>query len=416
MASAQSRKRARVDDLSQELHSPNKKIKSGRKRHQPSNWPPQVWDKLSRVPLVRISLRELDRRNRTQLAPRAAPAPAPAVRTADLARFARHGGPDLRHLRGYPEPEGAVHTMASPSGRSTATGVTTKMRTRKTSAYNGAFEVLMIDYSIYPPDYDFTDDPNATTPQPNNLKEEREVLLRRRPSLDSSRFTEREFQSFKRSNKNATAEVTVERTVVPFIAGSSDIRNMNAGNLLFSNLEPIAGEDVVKPKPDFFDGANIMAIHKKIKDANEDGNLSKLIIPTNNAPVLPNFFMEMKGPKGNLLVAQRQAMHVGAIGARGMHALQNYGKKEPVYDGNTYTYSSTYCNGTLNLYVHHVAPPTVPGGQPKYYMTLVNGWLLLTTSQALREGITAFRNARDRARWYRDNFIEAANARAHQSD
>ncbi|KAK1774992.1 hypothetical protein QBC45DRAFT_454316 [Copromyces sp. CBS 386.78] len=299
-----------------------------------------------------------------------------------------------------------------------ATGVTTQMRKGKTSAYNDAFEQLMIDYySIYPPRHRFTDDPNATTPQPNNLEKEREVLSRRRPSLDSSRFTERDFQIFQRKNDDATTEVTVDRTVVhPFIAGSSDSDIRNAGNLPFSNLEPIAGEDVVKPKPDFFDGAHISAIHTKIKDANEDGNLSKLIIPTNNAPVLPNFFMEIKGPKGNALVAQRQAMHVGAIGARAIHAIQNHGKKEPVYDGNTYTYSSTYCNGTLNLYVHHVAPPTVPGGQPKYYMTLVNAWVLLTTSQTFREGVTAFRNARDRARWHRDNFIQAANERAHQPE
>lgn len=104
MASAESRKRARADnddddDLSHS--SSSKKIKSGRKNTVEQQfycryWPPKVWDKLSRVPLARISLRELDRRNKTQLAPR----PAPAVRTADLARFARHGGPDLRHLRG----------------------------------------------------------------------------------------------------------------------------------------------------------------------------------------------------------------------------------------------------------------------------------------------------------------------------
>ncbi|EGO53984.1 hypothetical protein NEUTE1DRAFT_13042, partial [Neurospora tetrasperma FGSC 2508] len=331
-------------------------------------------------------------------------------RTADLARFARHGGPDLRHLRGYPEPQGALHTMGPPSGVST--------KTPKTSAYNGAFEQLMIDYCIYPPFYTFPDNPDAETPEPNNLEEEREVLSKRRPSLDSSRFTKKEFRIFQRKNKAAITEATVERTVVPLITGTSDDDIRNLSNLLFSDLEPIAGEDVVTPKPDFFDGADMGAIHPKIRSANEDGNLRKLIIPTNNvdAPVLPNFFMELKRPDGHSRVAWRQAMHVGAVGARAMHALTNYGKEEPVYDGNMYTYSSTYHDGRLNLYAHHVAPPTAPSDRPKYYMTAVKSFVLESDMDSFRQGVTAFRNARDRARWHRDNFIRAANAKACQSD
>lgn len=298
--------------------------------------------------------------------------------------------------------------MASPS---TATRV--KIEPAKTPAYNVAFEQLMIDYSAYPVFHYFPDNPDATIPEPNNLEEEREVLSKRRPSLDS--FTEREFQVFRRNNDAATTKAIVDRTVVLFIAGMSDIPS--GGKLLFSNLEAIA-QNVIKPAPDFFDGAHLMAIHKKIRSANEDGNLSKLIIPTNDVdtPVLPNFFMEIKSPTANARVAQRQAMHVGAIGARAMQAVMNYGKEEPSYDGNAYTFSSTYCDGRLKLFAHHVAPPTAPGGRPKYYMTLVDSWSLDDSIDSFRKGVTAFRNARDRARWHRDNFIQAANARAHQSD
>jgi hypothetical protein len=96
MASAEHRKRARADDLSQE-HRPNKKIKSRDRLHGQSNFPPEFWDNLSKVWLTRRALRELDRRNSAQPAPRPA---APAVSTTDLARFARHGGLALRCLRG----------------------------------------------------------------------------------------------------------------------------------------------------------------------------------------------------------------------------------------------------------------------------------------------------------------------------
>ncbi|KAK3311176.1 uncharacterized protein B0T15DRAFT_520711 [Chaetomium strumarium] len=96
MASARNRKRAHADDLSQE-HRSNKKIKSRGRLHGPSNFPPEFWDDLSKVPLTRRALRELDRRNSAWPAPRPV---IPAVYTKNLARFARHGGPDFRHLRG----------------------------------------------------------------------------------------------------------------------------------------------------------------------------------------------------------------------------------------------------------------------------------------------------------------------------
>jgi hypothetical protein len=60
-----------------------------------------------------------------------------------------------------------------------------------------------------------------------------------------------------------------------------------------------------------------------------------------------------------------------------VYALQNYGAEEPAFDGNTYTYSSTYLartgTGTLQLFAHHVTSPTVPGGRPEYHMTKVRG-------------------------------------------
>ncbi len=94
------RKRTRADDLPQE-HRPNKRAKSrgGLHLHGPPNFPPEFWDNLSKVWLTRRALRELDRRNNAQ-PPSAPVASAPAVFTSDLARFSRHGGPNLRHLRG----------------------------------------------------------------------------------------------------------------------------------------------------------------------------------------------------------------------------------------------------------------------------------------------------------------------------
>lgn len=113
---------------------------------------------------------------------------------------------------------------------------------------------------------------------------------------------------------------------------------------------------------------------------------------------------------------KRQACYDGGYGARATHALQNYGNKEPTYDGNAYTFSSTYHAGTLKLYAHHVTPPTAPGGRHEYHMTQVDGWQMTGNIETFRRGATAFRNARDVAQRHRNRFIEAANARARQTD
>ena len=65
-AKAQNPKRARADDPSQE-HHPHTRIKSKGSLHQPSNFPLEVWDNLSKVRLTGRALRELGRRNSTRL-------------------------------------------------------------------------------------------------------------------------------------------------------------------------------------------------------------------------------------------------------------------------------------------------------------------------------------------------------------
>lgn len=92
MARAQNPKRPHPDEPTPEIRQ-NKKIK----RTEPRNYSPRFWDDLSKIELWPRALRELDRRNSNQ------PPPTPAIPDifpTNLARFARHGGPDLDHLRG----------------------------------------------------------------------------------------------------------------------------------------------------------------------------------------------------------------------------------------------------------------------------------------------------------------------------
>lgn len=97
-----------------------------------------------------------------------------------------------------------------------------------------------------------------------------------------------------------------------------------------------------------------------------------------------------------------------------MHALQNYGEEEPGFDGNTYSYSSTYHAGHMKLFVHHVTPPTVPGMGAEYHMTQIKAFAMTSDRDTFVQGATAFRNTRDLAQRHRDRFVQTANIRACQ--
>ncbi len=276
----------------------------------------------------------------------------------------------------------------------------------------------MIDAGIYSPLHVFPS--NRRPPKPANLDELQRALSARRPSLSSSQFTEEAFDAFQLRNKTPTAG-TVKRAVVPILEGNPNPDILTERDLHFTNIMPITGATTVKAVPDCFDGVGAGAIEHKIRSHKVEGNLNNLIVPTKHpeAPVAPNFFLESKAPGGNADVARRQALHDGAIGARAMHALQNYGLdvEAPIFDGNAYAYSATYQGGTLYLYAHHVMPSSSPdGGTPQYYMTALDMYGMGVRYEKFVEGSTAFRNLREWAHRQRDTLVQAANARARQLD
>ncbi|KAH6889926.1 hypothetical protein B0T10DRAFT_572089 [Thelonectria olida] len=400
MARTQNRKRQRADEPSQH-DNPHTK---GRKRrrvepsqddHQvkrprravehPNSWqyPPVFWDRLSKVPLIR----------RTCIRPSCPPPPAGLAQdlkptaTRELARFAKHRGPDLQDLRGYPpatKPAGAMSSSSqsrptestNPTTLRTTSGTTT---TKKSATpYNRGFEQHLTDYGVHP------------------------IYSSKEPDFEDT---------FRESNARAKNENDVKADVIPTISGPRQAHHLLARNTVFGNLEPLTDGTLAPANPDIYYGAYPDELDRSIRD-----ELSGHIIPSTmeDKPMAPNFFLEVKGPDGSAAVATRQARYDGAIASRGIHSLQNYSREEPQYDGRAYTYSSTYQDGTLKLYAHHVAAPTTEGGRPEYHMTKIRGFDMTDTRETFVQGATAFRNVRDLAKRHRDGFIQAANARAAQ--
>ncbi|KAM3556124.1 hypothetical protein MY1884_005224 [Beauveria asiatica] len=407
----QNRKRPNSDNTTQD-NPPNKRLKSTSAVYPASNFPPKFWDNLSKVWLTRRALRELDRRNDCRRNDAQPPATVSAdlisASSPNLARFARRGGPDLSHLRGRPEPR---HTaQMNPILYSETSRQSTKSKkVKRSSAYDKGFEQNLIDHSIYPKGFRYSDHGDSM-PKPNNLEAIHEALAAPRASLSLTRVSHATFEHFAIQNDSALSESVVVADILPTVLGNARIPC--ARNLHFTNLDSLTDGTTVNAVPDLYDGSHPVDINIAIRQ-----ELSKTIIPTSHdhAPAAPNFFLEAKPPSDGIDVAKRQACLDGALGARAMHSLQNYGEDKPIYDGNAYAYSSIYHSGQLVLYAHHMTGPTARGGRVKYHMTQLKGFLLTGDRETFIRGATAVRNARDYARKQRNMLIQKANARVPPS-
>ncbi|TFB01190.1 hypothetical protein CCMA1212_007032 [Trichoderma ghanense] len=414
-------KKRRTDGSPPHVDHPPEQPKPGQPAEADSHWqyPPEFWDRLSQIPLVHGAIEELDRRSCVRPS---YPSPStesvkdftPAAAARELARFARHGGPDLCNLRGYPPPPSSVQpvdAMSSPprsratkSTNPTTLPVTSKTTTTKksTTPYNRAFEQHLTDHAIHP----------TWRSRKPDLKDTKAALAVSRRSLSPSRFSISMFETFQGHNDRAKDENDVKAHVIPIIMGPTQHDHPMAMGTLFGNLEPLTDGTLAPANPDIYYGTYPEELDRSIR-----GELAKIIIPSTmqDKPLAPNLFLEIKGPNGSTAVAARQARYDGALGARAMHALQNYGKGELEFDGNAYAFSSTYHDGTLKIYTHHITAPSAPDLRPEYHMTQVNTWAMTGNIDDFCRGATAFRNARDLAKQHRDRFIQGANTRASQA-
>lgn len=215
------------------------------------------------------------------------------------------------------------------------------------------------------------------------------------------------------ADAEAYNEDAVKDSVLPAMLRAMGASQGAQKNILFTNTEPIAA-GIAQAKPDYYYGAQPEQIHPDVRD-----ELSTHIIPSkhDHLPAVPNFSLEAKGPDGSFAVAQRQACHNGAIGARAMQSLHSYGQSGPVYDNNAYTISSTYHAGQLKMYGHSVAQPKGSGTQPEYYMHQLGTWGMTDNSNTntFLRGATAFKNAADLTAEYRNTAIARANKVAAQT-
>ncbi|CAD6592872.1 MAG: hypothetical protein ASARMPRED_006762 [Alectoria sarmentosa] len=288
-----------------------------------------------------------------------------------------------------------VSSMFSPKskGRAVDGGVVPSDETKKsekTSAYDKNFMIILAERNI---------EASKRTQRPANYDELVTLLEQPRSSLSSSNFSDRDFDQFLDAVDNVRTELMMMNYVFSRILGSTSYPFIMDKSC--TNWAPLVTDaELVTSQPDYYDGIRVGPENKLLRQY-----LDKIIMPAFDAFFLSNFFTEAKAPRGSMEIATMQAVYDGALGARAMHYTRNTNTSTN-FDSKSYTFNATYANGFLKLYAHFLTQADEPTTSIHYHMTPLDSWALEHSVKAFREGITAFRNLRDRAHQMRTEIAD----------
>jgi len=254
----------------------------------------------------------------------------------------------------------------------------------------------------------YSDEHKARVPEPENAESIRQALNRLHSSLSAQQLTQADFASFKETNATAAKEAKVMGLVYPILFGTTDSDVHSGKDDLMANLCKFH-ESITSAKPNIFDGVPSFTIHQRVL-----ADLHDFILPSRGTaqPAASNNFVELRGHGARSDVVKRQVLYDGAVGARAMFVLQNYGRAQPVYDSKAYTIASCYLAGmaTLELYAMHPFR-CLSSGRTEFQLTLLTGVYLKGGLNSFIAGVSALRNARDFCRRQRDALLKSARLR-----
>ena len=230
------------------------------------------------------------------------------------------------------------------------------------------------------------------------------MLREEQPSLLSSSFSYEAYYRFEKINRVQTGTVA-EDSLIFLLTGDTDPECFARG-IRFSLYKNLTDGKLPRACPDLFSGAVSDSLEQDILN-----DLSRLIVPsmTEDCPIAPNFFLEVASKNDSAKALKSIASYFGALGARGILSLQNWGKDEQSPDGNAYTFTSTFFDGMLYIYATY--PRTSSGliYSTEYRTTLLGSWVLTACLEDFQRGMIALHNIFALAETMRKDLIAAAN-------
>ncbi|KAL8852171.1 MAG: hypothetical protein Q9198_011034 [Flavoplaca austrocitrina] len=280
-----------------------------------------------------------------------------------------------------------------------------------TTAYSLNFQQHMVDHGCYLP---LHEGPLGSV-HPQNYDHIRDRLDSPIPSLPA--LTEKDYSDFKRINNSCHSEQDVIANVVHLLERRQMPKEMSK---VFNNLNKLTVPSVSNPGPDWYDGTEPEKLDVVVRN-----HLDKLIVPASDKSTacLPNFFLELKGPKGSLSTLMRQGWYAGTLGARGVHELRDWWEPHQLEDTKAYTIVATYEPVQLTLIFYTVHPirsnntahrplSSPPTRHYSYHMIKLKSYVLDNDLDSFNKGLWALQNAREWAKEQRDRLVAGCNVKA----
>lgn len=294
--------------------------------------------------------------------------------------------------------------------------------TSKSGPYKSDFREHLIDHHVLPLNYDEVEAPEP----PENMEDIRDALKRERTWAPDFDIKARAFRDRFRKAKNEN-DIIALLSLESIPAETTTIRKSNVISLdqSWSGLKTLTDGTIKAGKPDLAFATRANTLKPPIRK-----ELGDKILPTILKEfVCPNFMVAAKGPSGTQGVNDLQAVHVGALAARGMNALWSYGNRTETVNAEldtrkiartvtctwlagTFTMYATYCQDHLGVEDESEHSTSTSSAFPTYHTSLIGAWVLHTVEdEELKKGFAAYLNGIEWAQRQREEAIERANKR-----
>lgn len=253
--------------------------------------------------------------------------------------------------------------------------------------------------------------PTLSSPPPRNVQELRDASAQSWCNTASSSLIQGDFVAFRNSIRAAQNEQQVTDAC---LSRFNQEQYVSGGpHTPFDRIctrRPLSPRITVA-KPDLFDAETAPAgfhMPDSIADYVQ-------VMQSGIALVLPNFFIEFKGPAGCPKCCQRQAFHNGALGARALHQMRQYGALPDDELFNRHAYTISICinaRGKCSIYAIRVErtqqPPSllVPSAPTAtYHIHMLSVFNMLESVNEFHRGFETIRNLRSWARQKRQEIL-----------
>ena len=209
-----------------------------------------------------------------------------------------------------------------------------------------------------------------------------------------------DYEMFLQLNESAQNARSVIKDVLPLIIEHSDIPHSE--KFAFKNLKPLTDDKSLKSTfSESYDGCLPEELNRSVRKQLEEYivSMSNMIIPC-----LPTFFTECAGPAGAMRVGERHILYTDVLSARAVHHLRSFiTDPTTALDNNAYVLTALYHSPTGMLWIYVIRAIASLSfsesfAHPKkleYRMTLISRFNLTLSPESFRDGVRAYRNARE---------------------